>query len=120
MMSDRPSFDVDAALGALAREVRAASPKPDDALRARVLEDAARFRPAPERPAPVRSRQPAASTGVLGWLFGWSGGVAVTMALSLMVGVAVGMEVDLSVTTDDPAAAALDGEDFALLDLDLG
>lgn len=116
--------EIDTALEALAKDMQAATPAPDEDLRARVLTDGALEALAQEalgvtpRPGPdliarvladaaqVASDAPAPDTPVLApapnasqggffdMLFGWTGGAVAAMALCLSVGVSVGMEID--------------------------
>lgn len=103
-MAEKAEFDLDAALTALAREARAASPGPGPDLVARVLADAATVstgRAAPAPPRPVAGSAAGAATGraglldaAFGALFGWTTGAVACMALGLAIGIGVGLEMD--------------------------
>lgn len=111
-MSNRSSYDLDAALEALARAERAAGPAVSERLRARVLADAAQNSPGqhvspgrsmPTTAAPARARhemrhvtrhvtRPGAR-GRPGWRGGvdvWTGAAAVAAILCLAIGLGVG------------------------------
>ena len=88
-MSERRTYDLDAALEALARAERTARPAVSERLRARVLADAAEL-------SPARSRQPAARGRAGGWLRWprgldlWAGAGVAAALLCLAIGLGVG------------------------------
>lgn len=101
-MSDRASTDLDAALAALARAERVARPMLSDALRARVLSDAAQVAAqvsaeiAAEMPTGRQAASPRRArrrVGLLGWLGGfdaWAGAALAMALICLALGLGLG------------------------------
>lgn len=126
-MTDQATFDLDAELDALAREVNDAAPRPGPDLMARVLADAgaiaADIRDSAPAPAiAAGAQQTAGGFSLRTLLFGWTGGAVAAMALALVIGMGVGMQLDpagmplMAAQTDDSvlfaAGGGLFGDDF--------
>ena len=104
MAKGRGDLDIDAALAALADEVKQHSPRPGPDLVARVLADAAAAAPVAAGVAVAGKAVHGASPGLWETLFGWTSGAVAAMALSLAIGVGIGMELepgDLPMTEAD-------------------
>lgn len=97
-MTEKSPFDLDRALDALAARMREVGPRPNDRLRARVLEDAARVtaeRKAQGAAGAATAAAPRAGS-VRSWLSGfadaWSGAAVAAVLLGLIAGLGVGYE----------------------------
>jgi hypothetical protein len=117
-MTDKLPFDLDAALAALARDERAARPRPSQGLVARVLSDAAEIgAPRPAAPASPPARAPG-----IGWLriFGfsdaWAGAAVTATLLVLAAGFGVGYEAGPELLADTGLDAAFGGGQVMLAD----
>lgn len=128
----------DAALATLAREAAEATPRPGEALIARVLTDAAGVAAAsgatstitagaePARPArrPARAGAAGQRGGLIEILFGWRAGAIAAMGLALALGAGIGFEADpgslpvLDTTPQDTAPVTLASLETELLDVD--
>ncbi len=104
MAKGRGDLDIDAALAALADEVKQHSPRPGPDL-ARVLADAASAAPVAASVAIAgKVSQGAGASSMWETLFGWTSGAVAAMALSLALGIGIGMELepgDLPMTEAD-------------------
>ena len=111
-MTERPPFDLDAALAALGRDERESHPAVSESLRARVLADAAAV--AAGRVsigiASAPKAVPARRIRLLGRFDVWAGAAVAAVVLCLVIGLGVGYEAGRQVL----ATAGLDGAELAL------
>ena len=120
-MTEKSPFDLDRALDALAARARETGPLPNDRLRARVLEDAARVTAERNAQGAAAATVAAPRTGsVRSWLSGfadaWSGAAVAAVLLGLIAGIGVGYEAGAELMAEAGfgeqtiASAARDGD----------
>ena len=109
------TYDIDAALAALAADAAQSSPRPGADLVARVLADAASIAVAQRKPEQAKPA-PATRFSQRDLLFGWTGGATAAAALALVVGISIGMQIEGGL----PMMAAEEPAEPAFLSADSG